>query len=111
VKMSEQQHGAVMVVLVDGPIIEADADSLQQRVSALAADRLGRVVLDVKDVPFVDSAGLEALADLADCLAETGQTLRLCSTGETLREVLDLTELSDLIEQFEDVTDAVRSFL
>jgi len=33
------------------------------------------------------------------------------SARETVREILDLTELSPLFEHFEDVNTAVRSFL
>jgi anti-anti-sigma regulatory factor len=47
----------------------------------------------------------------ADELSQNGQLLRLCTVSETLREVLELTELAGRFEYFPDVTDATRSFL
>ncbi|HYE01655.1 MAG TPA: STAS domain-containing protein, partial [Phycisphaerales bacterium] len=82
-----------------------------QRLAGAMPKSRGRLVLDAAAIPFVDSAGLEALVQAAEELAESGQTLKLCGVGETLREVLDLTELSGLFEYFADVGDATRSFL
>jgi anti-anti-sigma factor len=67
--------------------------------------------VDTSAVPYADSRGLEVLAELADELSGSGLTLKLCETNETMREVLDLTELASLFEYYEDMNAAVRSFL
>lgn len=68
-------------------------------------------MIDASAVPYVDSQGLEALVKATDDLSSSGRALRLCGAGETIREVLDLTGLSDRFEYYEDVNTAVRSFL
>jgi len=110
-QIHQQRHGAVTVVRPDGPLNQSDADQFQQQFNTLAAKSLGRVVVDVSAVPFVDSRGLEVLAESADTLDQSGQALKLACVNEVLREVLDLTELSSRFEYFEDVGAAVRSFL
>jgi hypothetical protein len=40
-----------------------------------------------------------------------GLALRLCGAGETLREVLELTDLAGMFEHYADVNTGVRSFL
>jgi anti-anti-sigma regulatory factor len=42
---------------------------------------------------------------------QTGHALRLCGANETLRQVLELTDLAPQFEQYADVNAAVRSFL
>ncbi|MEZ6234689.1 MAG: STAS domain-containing protein [Phycisphaerales bacterium] len=110
-EIDEQKQGAVTVLRPKGPLVEADAPVFAKRVREVVAGSLGRVVIDAKALPFLDSAGLETLVDLAEELGESGLTLRLCAVNETVREVFELTGTSGLFEYHEDSTAAVRSFL
>lgn len=103
--------GAVTVLEPHGPIVQDDADDFRQRLEESLRTSMGRLMIDVSHVPFVDSPGLEALADAADELSQTGQAMRLAGANETLRAVLDLTELDAMFDHFQDVNAAVRSFL
>ena len=110
-QIHEERQGAVTVLRPAGPLTQADADQLKQRLEKVRGASLGRLVLDVSAVPYVDSRGLETLVEVHDEMARSGQSLKLCGVNETLREVLDVTELSSMFEQFEDAGSAVRSFL
>jgi anti-anti-sigma factor len=110
-EIREQRQGAVTVLRPIGPLVQGDADGFTQRLSTAAAKSRGRLVLDASAIPFADSAGLEALAAAADQLGQSGQVLKISGAGETLREVLDITDLSPMFEHFQDVSDATRSFL
>jgi len=107
----EQRHGAVTVVKPQGPLILAEAEQFSRHVGEVMLRSLGRLVIDASAVAYVDSAGLESLVSATQELSASGRSLRLCGAGETLREVLELTGLSDRFEYYEDVNTAVRSFL
>lgn len=107
----ELKQGAVTVLRPMGPLTLADADKLKARLAQVGQGSLGRFVVDASAVPFIDSRGLEVLAEAQEELARSGQSLKVCGLNETLREVLDLTEVGRLLEQFEDTGAAVRSFL
>ncbi len=110
-QIQEQRQGAVIVLKPIGPLTGTDADTFRARVSQVQEQSMGRFVVDASAVPFIDSRGLETLADLHDELARSGQSIKLCGANETLREVLDLTEATAFVEQYADAGDAVRSFL
>ena len=110
-KITEQRQGAVVVLKPDGALVDAECASAKSRLTEAVAGSLGRFVLDLSAVPFVDSRGLEVLVELTEELAKSGQSLRLCSVNKTVREVMDLTEVTHLFEHFEDANTAVRSFL
>ena len=110
-EIDERRHGAVTVLRPGGSVSGDDGAALLERICDAAGRSLGRIVLDASATPFVDSAGLEALLDAADHMAESGQSLKLCAVNETLREVLALTGLARRFEHYEDVQSAVRSFL
>ena len=62
-------------------------------------------------MPFLDSAGLEALLDLAGRLREEGGSLRLANPNALCREVLVLTGLDQSIPVHDNLAGAGRSFL
>ncbi|HEY8666723.1 MAG TPA: STAS domain-containing protein [Tepidisphaeraceae bacterium] len=110
-RIHEQKQGAVTILRPDGPLVEVDAEHLKTQLMQVSKSSLGRVVLDLSAIPFVDSKGLESLVDVTEEMAKSGQALKLCATSKTVREVLELTALVSLFEHFEDVNAAVRSFL
>lgn len=110
-KIHEQRHGAVIVLRPDGPLVDQDVIPLRQQLNSTRRSSLGRVVVDLAATPFVDSKGLETLVEVTKEMSESGQSLRLCSVNETIREVLELTDLASLFEHYDDVNSAVRSFL
>lgn len=109
-QINEEKSGAVTVVKPAGPLVMAEVDQFRDRLMQVRAASMGRFVIDASTMSFVDSTGLEVLADLQDELAQSGQFLKLCGVNETVREVLDLTELASMFEMFHDVSSAVRSF-
>lgn len=110
-KINEQRSGAVTVLKPEGPILEGDAAAFKQKLMATLGASLGRFVIDMSAVPYVDSMGLEALVEVTEEMSRSGQALRLCNPNKTVREVLELTDLSSLFDHFEDTNTAVRSFL
>jgi anti-sigma B factor antagonist len=110
-RINEQRSGAVTVLKPEGPIIEADAAALKQKLMTTLGATLGRFVVDMSAVPYVDSKGLEALVEVTEEMNRSGQALRLCAPNKTVREVLELTDLASQFDHFEDTNTAVRSFL
>ncbi len=110
-EIQEEKHGAVTVVRPMGALVQHDADQLRKVLNEVVPRSLGRLVIDAASIAYVDSKGLEALVTATESLAKAGQTLRLCNANETLREVLELTEVAPMFEHYKDVSDGVRSFL
>lgn len=110
-KITEQRQGAVSVIRPSGPLTAAEAPQLRERVERELSANLGRIVLDMSEIPYVDSTGLETLLDLTEQMAQGAQALRLCGANKTVREAMTLTDLAPHFDHFDDVTTAVRSFL
>lgn len=110
-EIREQRHGAVTVLRPIGPLVAADAKGFSARLEQSLKASLGRFALDLSAIPFVDSGGLEALLAASDAVSNTGRVLKVCGVTDTVREVIDLTELTSAFEFYEDVEGAARSFL
>lgn len=110
-EIRERKVGAVTVLAPQGPLSQEDVEPFEAHLGRALCMSYRRVVVDLSAVPFVDSHGLEVLAEATEDLADSGHALILAGTNDLLREVLDLTELAALFEHYEDVNTAVRSFL
>ncbi len=110
-ELQEHKYGAVTVLKPDGPLVGEDSELFKLKLIELLGLSMGRCVVDASAMPYVDSQGLEALVDANDEVACSGHNLKLCGLSDTVRQVLDLTELSSHFEHFADVNTAVRSFL
>jgi anti-anti-sigma factor len=109
-KTDIQLHGSVSVLIPHGPLAGDELDDFRRDFQAAIAHKSGRVVLDMSDVPYLDSAGIEALLGL--CTGSEAATAgpRLAQLGETCREALDLTNVLPRLTVFDTVENAIRSY-
>jgi len=90
-----------VVVTVRGEVDQLTAPVLAGVLDGLAPAGPVDVVLDLDEVSFLDAAGLGVIAHQAVRLRSTGKALRLRSPSPSLRRLLDLTSLIDLVEAFD----------
>lgn len=103
--------GTVDVVTPHGALTEDDAETFVHTMKKRLDAANPRFVLDLADVPYLDSTGIEGIVDAADDLRQRGGRLRLAGATATCREVLELTGHAHRVEFFDDAQSAVRSFL
>jgi anti-sigma B factor antagonist len=88
----------VMTVECHGKLTSEHAPQLRNKVRTLIPDEK-RIILDLKEVPFMDSSGLGTLVTLY----VTGRTrnckLELLNVSPALRSLLGMTNLLSLFEQ------------
>lgn len=88
--------GPVPVARVTGEIDLANAPRARDDLLAIAADASGLVV-DLSEVPYLDSAGVRILFHLARDLRQRDQTLAVTlPVGSPLRRVLKITSFHEV---------------
>jgi anti-anti-sigma factor len=95
----------------DDALTEGRLKALDKSVRSLDSEDPPNVVLDLSQVPYIDSQGLEYILDLSVELKEAGGSLRLANANATCRDILALTQLDRTILVCEDVEAASGSFL
>ena len=110
-EFTEQKQGAVVVFRPGGALTGDDAEVFVGRFRTAMNGAMGKCVLDAAEISYVDSAGLEALLDLSDEMADLGRGLKISQVNETLRETFELTKIASSFEYYDDINAAVRSFL
>jgi anti-anti-sigma factor len=77
---------------------EIDASTAPRLVEAVAQlpDSGGAVVVDVKDVTFIDSSGLRVLISLAERVRDDGRTVELSNPSSSVLRLLEITGLTSM---------------
>lgn len=107
--MQAQSHGNATVLAAHGPLVADELPDFRRAVEAALATRARRVILDLADVPYLDSGGIELLLELADVALPHHQRPRLASLSETCMEALQLTDVLPRLEVFDTVESALRA--
>lgn len=68
------------------------------------------VVLDLDSTESIDSNGLEALLKTQRMLREMLGDLKIATTNNSNRKILEITRLDEQLEVFDSVIDAVKSY-
>lgn len=110
-KISSYQHGKGMVVAPREAIVEGECADLQRAVGDALANGSSHIVLDLTEVPYIDSAGLEILTELQMSCGDGGAQLKFASIGEVCAEILRITELDTRFERFGTVEEAAKSLI
>lgn len=104
-------QGAVEVVVPNVPLKAEYVEELRDTVKHCLADGLPMLVLNLHDVPLVDSAGLESLLDVRDMVQAKGGSVKLASLSPLAQDILRVSGLTRQFEVFADEKAAVRSFV
>jgi anti-anti-sigma factor len=96
-------NGAIVVIPV-GEIDLATVDQLQAEVDA-AAGEAKQVVLDLREVSFIDSAGLRLVVQSSRALEAAGGTLSVVRGPKEVQRVFDLVGLDGRVTMLDQPPD------
>ena len=110
-KLTTREVDGVTVVALDGRIVLGEESSaLREKVKSLVAEGKKKIVLNMDNITFIDSAGLGTLVASHHSAKNQGATLRLCHLGAKFTEVLQITKLMTIFDVSNTEAEAVASF-
>lgn len=107
---TKYQLGSIEVVQLDERLTLDEVDLVRPLLHQSIQNRLPQVIVDVRRLLLIDSAGLELLIDSAGQCARRGGRLRLSGASALLQDVLRITGLDQQLELDSDVVSAAGAF-
>ena len=95
-EIAEQRAGEITVVEVKGRIDSNTAKAFGERLTGLIKNGRTRVVVDLRQLIYISSAGFRALLVAGKLAAETDGALALCELSVEVQRLFDLGAFSDL---------------
>jgi anti-anti-sigma factor len=110
-KMTERKVGNVTVLdLVGSLSIDEDVQSLKDKVSSLIEHGRTQVLVNLADVPYIDSAGLGQLVASYTSATRANGSMKLLHVNSKNQHLLVITRLVTVFETFDSEADAMASF-
>ena len=91
-----ESSGDSVVVHVEGDIDVATSDRLSDDMAELV-DTGPNLILDLTDVPFMDTVGISALLAARNALVDHGGSFAVRNPSSSVRRALDVTGLAALL--------------
>ncbi len=104
-KMRTREVEGVLVIALEGNLtLTKGSEELRQRVKALVEDGKSRLLLDLRPLGYIDSAGIGSIVACYTVANKHGGDLKLISLDERFGRLLSV------VERFDDEAEAVASF-
>jgi anti-sigma B factor antagonist len=110
-QIDERTIGDVLVLDVKGRITLGEGDELlKDKVNSLLNQGYKKIVLNLAEVPYIDSAGLGEIVRTYTTVSRQGGNLKLLNLTKRITDLLAITKLLTVFETFDSENDAVQSF-
>jgi anti-anti-sigma factor len=107
--LATSRTGQAAVIELTGELDLAGAAALEQELARLEGESPRAVVLDLREVEFMDSSGLRLIAVASQRAKERGRRLALVPGSEQVMRVFEITRMRerlDFVDGPEEVTRA-----
>jgi anti-sigma B factor antagonist len=110
-KLKTKEMKGVIVIELDGNVMGGpDATALNDYLHQLITEDKKKVVVDLKEVSFINSSGLGMLIGGLTTLRHSGGELKLARASKKVETLLEMTKLHKVFDLHKNVNDAVASF-
>ena len=110
-RMTDRQVGGVDVLDIEGRIVLGEeSNAFREKVKGLLAAGKKKIILNLAQVGYIDSAGLGTLVATFHSARSQGATLKLVNLGSKFKEVLQVTKLMTVFDTYDTEAAAIASF-
>lgn len=110
-KVKERQVDGVTILDFSGRIVLGKETALMRdSILDLVARGRKNIVLNLSNVPFIDSTGIGELLSASKAVRKEGGDLKLLNLTRRVRDMVEVVKLGTFFELFDEEAAAVKSF-
>jgi len=110
-QIHQRTVGDVTIVDLNGKMTLGEGDELlRDKVNSLIQQGQKKIILNLSEVPYIDSAGLGEVVRTYTTVSRQGGSLKLLNLTKRIQDLLAITKLLTVFETFENEQDAIKSF-
>lgn len=110
-EIKERVVGGVSILDLSGKVVLGEGDlQVKERIKDLLADGQQKILLNLAEVNYIDSAGLGSLISSYTTAKRGGGNLKLVNLTKRIQDLLAITKLITVFETFDSEPDALASF-
>jgi anti-sigma B factor antagonist len=109
--LKTETHGKVMVVVVREERLDAhNSDELKVEMNRLFEGGTKDLLVDLKEVRFIDSSGLGVMVSGYKNAATRQGSIKLCSLQTQVKSMFELTRLHRVFDIYQTIDEALESY-
>jgi anti-sigma B factor antagonist len=110
-QIHQRTIGDVTIIDLNGKMTLGEGDELlRDKVNSLVQQGQKKLVLNLAEVPYIDSAGLGEVVRTYTTVSRQGGALKLLSLTKRIQDLLAITKLLTIFETFDTEAEAIESF-
>ncbi len=110
-QIEERIVNDVTILDLKGKITLGEGDeALKDKINSLVHQNRKKILLNLEDVPYIDSAGLGEIVRTYTTVSRQGGQLKLVNLTKRITDLLSITKLLTVFETFETESDAMKSY-
>ncbi|MGN1137857.1 MAG: STAS domain-containing protein [Ruminococcus sp.] len=87
-----------LTAALSGRLDTITSPQLEEEVNRFSLDEINEITIDAKELEYISSAGLRIVLMLHKKMAEQNGQLRLLNVNEMIKEIFDMTGMSDFLD-------------
>jgi len=110
-QIEERVVGEVTILDLKGKIVINEGDeALRDKINSLIHQNRKKILLNLENVPYIDSAGLGEVVRTYTTVSRQGGQLKLVNLTKRITDLQSITKLLTVFETFETEPDALKSY-
>ncbi len=103
-------EGDVAILSLVGRLDLTNASTLKETSKDVLANEAKKMILNMGEVDFINSSGLGALVSILKEVRSSRGSMKLTNLAPYVKEIFDITQLSNIFDIFPDEKQALASF-
>lgn len=110
-QIEERTVDGVTVLDLKGKMTLGEGDELlKDKVNSLMNQGRTKILLNLAEVPYIDSAGLGEIVRTYTTVSRQGGTMKLVNLTKRITDLLAITKLLTVFETYDSEPEALKSF-
>jgi anti-sigma B factor antagonist len=110
-KITNRVEGQVTIIEPRGKITIGEGDVLlREEITRLLGEEKKKLVLDLGEVSYMDSAGVGELVSVYTSVKNRGGDLKLSRLTKKIKDLLSITQLMTIFDTYETTEEAIGTF-
>ncbi len=110
-QIEERAAGDVTLLDLKGKMTLGEGDELlKDKINSMIQQGQRKIVLNLAEVPYIESAGLGEIVRTYTTISRQGGQLKLLNLTKRITDLLSITKLLTVFDTYDTEADAVRSF-
>ncbi len=109
--ITERTNGDVTILDVEGKILLGEGDvQLKKKIDELISRKTANILLNLEQVPYMDSGGLGEIVRSYTTVKREGGNLKLVGVTSRIKDLMVITKLHTVFDIFDTEAEGVASF-